>query len=327
MTDLLPAIKGGTLGDRGVYFMKGGYVNPFGWKPANPDPAVQKAFRGDDDHAAYADSHLSESLVATMVNAIAKSPYWNDSAIVITWDDSEGSYDHVPPPQYGHCPDNRNCGDGPRVPLIVISPFARTHAVVRDVGDHASFVKFLDVLFDLPPLATLPDEKQYMPRGPRDTAALLTDLTGAFDPDRLAGRTPPVPASEAIIPDDVVNTFPPKMSCSSLNIKPVDVPRRVGDAAARLFAATAPLALRRRRFGGGRRRGGRGWRGHDAAHPRPPRRPVGEAHADDRTHGVLTAGLIVGIDVEGERVTHLRAARERARVVDEAADGLAALVV
>ncbi|MEO6990639.1 MAG: alkaline phosphatase family protein [Candidatus Baltobacteraceae bacterium] len=224
LTELLPTIAKGTLGERSVTFVKGGYHNPFGWKPANPDPAVQKAFLGDDDHPGYSDSQLSESLVATVVNAVARSPYWNDSAIVVVWDDSEGFYDHVPPPQFEQCPDGRSCGDGPRVPLILISPFAKSHAIVSDPGDHASFAKFLNVLFDLTPLSSLPDEKPYLPQGPRDGNPALTDLLGGFDAARLSGTAAPIPASYAIVPDDVVSTFPAAMSCQSLGITPVTVP-------------------------------------------------------------------------------------------------------
>ena len=83
VTELFGAIDGGTLGDRGVVFVKGGYLNPFGWKPANPDPGVQTTFKGDDDHPGYSDSQISEALVAKVVNAVARSRYWSDSAIVI----------------------------------------------------------------------------------------------------------------------------------------------------------------------------------------------------------------------------------------------------
>lgn len=223
LTDFFPAIAGGALGERGVYFLKGGYKNPFGWVPASADPKVRAAFAGDDDHPAYSDSHLAESLVAKVVNAVARSTYWNDSAIIITWDDSEGFYDHVPPPQFERCSDDRPCGDGPRVPLILISPYAKTHAIVSDPGDHASVVKFLSALYDLPALSSLPDEKGTLPQGPRDGNPALSDLLGGFDPARLAGREHAVPASDAIIADDVVNAFPPKMSCKSLGITPVKV--------------------------------------------------------------------------------------------------------
>ncbi|HEV7180187.1 MAG TPA: alkaline phosphatase family protein [Candidatus Baltobacteraceae bacterium] len=222
--DLLPALQNGTLGDRGVVFIKGGYHNPFGWKPADTTPAVQKTFTGDDDHPGYSDSHISEAAVATYVNAIARSKYWNDSVILILWDDSEGDYDHVPPPQFETCPDGQPCGDGPRIPAIVISPFSKSHAVVPSPADHASFAKFLGALFDLPALASLPDEAKYMPEGPRDTNPQLDDLMDAFDPARLSGATPPIPAAAAIIDESIVNSFPPKMSCASLGITPVAIP-------------------------------------------------------------------------------------------------------
>ncbi|HEV2879541.1 MAG TPA: alkaline phosphatase family protein [Candidatus Eremiobacteraceae bacterium] len=224
LTELLPAIKGGSLPDRGVVFVKGGYRNPFGWQPANTDPDVRNAFRGDDDHPGYSDSQVSEAMVATMVNAIARSKYWSDSAIIILWDDSEGFYDHVPPPVFEECPDGHPCGDGPRVPLIVISPYAKSGAIISDSGDHASFAKFLGAVFDLPALASLPDEKPYLPRGPRDANPALTDLLGGFDPARLAGSASPLPAGAAQIPDGTVNTFPAPMSCRSLGITPVVVP-------------------------------------------------------------------------------------------------------
>ncbi len=209
------------LPEKSVVFVKGGRKNPFGWKPA--DPSAQSVL-GDDDHPGYSDSQLSESLVAEVVNAVARSPYWKDSAIIVLWDDSEGFYDHVPPPQFEPCPDKRPCGDGPRVPLILISPYAKSGGVVSDSGDHVSFAKFLDVLFDLPPLALLPDEKPYLPQGPRDANPRLTDLLGGFDPARLDGSEAPIPASQAEIPDDVVNRFPPPMTCQDTGVTPVIVP-------------------------------------------------------------------------------------------------------
>ena len=224
LTTLQPALKNGTLPDHSVTFIKGGYGNPFGLKPANPDRTVQKQFRGDDDHPGYSDSQISESMVATMVNAIAHSKYWKDSAIFIIWDDSEGYYDHVSPPQFERCPDNHACGDGPRVPAILISPYAKTSAIISAPSDHTSFVKFLDTLFNLPPLATLPDEAPYMPEGPRDTEASLSNLTAAFDPARLAGTKPPVPATAAEIPSVVVRTIPSPWNCTSIAITPIQIP-------------------------------------------------------------------------------------------------------
>jgi len=222
---LLPQLRDGTLPDRGIFYIKGGSRNGFGWKPANPDPSVQANFLGDDDHAGPDDSdaQIAESFVATYVNAIARSKYWDDSVIIITWDDPGGFYDHVPPPQFPNCGDGHPCGDGPRVPLLVISPYARSGAVVPAVGDQISILKLAEGLFDLPTLASLPDERA-RPIAPRDADTAMTDLLGAFDPARLNGSEPPILSSYAEIPDDVVNTFPSAMNCRTLGLAPEVLP-------------------------------------------------------------------------------------------------------
>jgi phospholipase C len=213
---MLTALANGTLPDRGIFYIKGGSQNRFGWKPANPDPNVQSKYLGDDDHPGPddTDAQIGEAFVATFVNAIARSQYWNDSAIVVTWDDPGGFYDHVAPPP----------ADGPRLPFIVISPYARSSAIVRDAGSQISILKFAERLFDLPALASLPNESADPLRTPRDGDPAITDLLGAFDPARLSGTAPRIPASDAQIPDSVVNTMPAAINCRSLNITPVTLP-------------------------------------------------------------------------------------------------------
>ena len=202
-----------------MFFVKGGYQNIFGLKPADPDPAVQKSFLGDDDHPAYSDAQISEAFLAKTVNAIARSRYWAQCAIIITWDDSEGTYDHVPPPIRSYGADKSVITDGPRVPFLLISPFARAHFISHEVGDHGSVVKFVDLVFGLTPLAQLPDEqkgrdlgKQELGQsdwGPDDAISPdVGDLTSAFDPARLAGSAAPLPGAYAAIPDDIVNVLP-----------------------------------------------------------------------------------------------------------------------
>lgn len=217
---LLQQVAQGTLPDSGIFYVKGSKRNGFGWKPRDRDPVVQAHTLGDDDLPGLVDTdrEVSEAFVATFVNTIARSSYWNDSAIVITWDDAGGFYDHVPPPQFEPCPDVRPCGDGPRVPLILISPYARSGVVVHDAGDTASVVKFADSVFGLPSLASLPDEKARLPQGPRDESARISDLLTAFDVDRLRGSRAPISASVAEISG--VDRIPPEMSCSSLGIVP-----------------------------------------------------------------------------------------------------------
>jgi phospholipase C len=236
LDDLFTDIAGGKLpAAGGVFYVKGGYRNIFGLKPADPNPAVQKNFLGDDDHPAYSDAQISEALVAHAVNAIARSRYWAESAIIITWDDSEGDYDHVPPPIRHIGPDGQEEGSGPRVPLLVISPYARANTVSHEMGTHSSVVKFVDHLFDLPPLATLPDELNgreqgelhfhQVNMGPEDAlTAGIGDLVSAFDPDRLSGKTPPIPAADAIIPDAVLDKLPQECGygCKQLGITPTD---------------------------------------------------------------------------------------------------------
>jgi phospholipase C len=236
LTDFFAAIDHRALPESGgVFFVKGGYQNTLGLKPADPDAQVRANFKGDDDHPAYSDAQISEALVAETVNKIAGSPYWSNCAIIITWDDSEGLYDHVPPPLRVKGPDGGLISDGPRVPLLLISPYARVHCVCHAGGDHASVVKFIDRVFGLHPLAELPDERlarqigvsRYGMEnlGPADALTPdITDLVSAFDPARLSGTAAPLPASYAMIPEDLIDRLPPATGygCRQLGIVPVD---------------------------------------------------------------------------------------------------------
>jgi len=241
----------------GVFYVRGGYDNiqglapntanatGFGTVSATADAAyVSSNFLGDDDHPAYSDSQISESLLAREVNAIASSPYWGQSAIVITYDESEGDYDHVPPRVLSWDPAGLILSRGPRIPMLVISPFARVHAVSHEEGDHNSVIGLINNLFGLNPLADLPDElsarvsgqaPQFATAGvtqanlgPHDGVATPTpgsgNLLSAFDPARLMGSAPPLPASYAMIDPATVAALPHLggAGCSALGIRPVD---------------------------------------------------------------------------------------------------------
>jgi phospholipase C len=203
----------------GVFYLKGGYLNTLGLKPDNPLPAVQAGFLGDDDHPAYADSQISEAMVAKEVNAIAQSRYWPNAAIIITWADGGGQYDHMPPPARG-----ADESFGPRVPLIVISPYAKVHQVAPQFGSQSSVVKFINTLFARDPLATLPDEARAKPAGPLDDDPALSALLPAFDVNRLAGSLAPLPAGFAEIPDSAITQLPQEggQGCKALGIVPQD---------------------------------------------------------------------------------------------------------
>lgn len=220
----------------GVFYLRGGYKNIAGLVPADPDPDVRKKFLGDDDHPGYSDAQISEALVAAEVNAIARSPYWKDSAIIITYDESEGDYDHVPPQIVETAPDQRALSSGPRIPMIVISPYARAHAISHESGNHDSVIKFIDAVFDLTPLADLPDESEARKAGEKmfgqkhlgpgdDHMPGIGDLLSAFDTSRLLGKTPLLPAALAEIPDSVVQHLPhyDNKGCQAIGIVPTDI--------------------------------------------------------------------------------------------------------
>ena len=220
----------------GVFFVKGGYTNLFNLTPADPDSKVQTNFLGDDDHPAYSDAQISEAMVAEAINKIAASPYWNECAIIITWDDSEGDYDHVQPPVRKYGPDNSLITNGPRVPFLVISPYARTQYISHDQGSQSSVVKFVDTVFNLTPLALLPDEmngRQLGQRefgqenlGPEDALTPgISDLVDGFSPLRLSGRAEPLPPSYVSIPEAYITTLPENWKprgCAALGITTAD---------------------------------------------------------------------------------------------------------
>ncbi len=128
-------------------------------------PAVSylKASAYQDGHAAYSDPVDEQVFLVNTINSIMQSPFWNSTAIVIAYDDSDGWYDHVMGPivnQSATADDNLNgaglcgtatlspyqsrCGYGPRQPLMVISPFARVNYVDHTVTDQASILRFIE---------------------------------------------------------------------------------------------------------------------------------------------------------------------------------------
>jgi phospholipase C len=86
--------------------------------------------------------------VTTFVNALMKSPYWNNTVLVITWDDYGGFYDHVPPPQVDYY------GYGPRVPALVISPYGVAGFIDKTQYDFTSVLRFIEDRFNLQPLTS-----------------------------------------------------------------------------------------------------------------------------------------------------------------------------
>ncbi|MEH1843733.1 MAG: alkaline phosphatase family protein [Nostoc sp.] len=253
LNDFFSDIAKNALPESGVFYIRGGYTNQQGLKPPITNPntpadeiaAINAAKSGDDDHPGYTDRQLSEAMAARVINAIASNPkLWQQSAIIITYDESDGFYDHVPPRILSYGPDGLPLSRGVRVPLLLISPYARTHAVSHVEGDHNSVIETINTIFGLPALASLPDEAQALAAGnspqfnkfgppgfeqkylgPRDINSPITDsLLSGFDPKRLLGVSPPLPASFAKIPDSVVNTLPHYggQGCRAIGVTPED---------------------------------------------------------------------------------------------------------
>ncbi len=89
-----------------------------------------------------------ENWTVQYLNALMESPEWSSTAVVLTWDDFGGFYDHVAPPHVDLY------GLGPRVPALVISPYARAGSIDHTTYEFASVLRFIETIFDLPPLTS-----------------------------------------------------------------------------------------------------------------------------------------------------------------------------
>jgi phospholipase C len=229
----------------GVFYVRGGYYNldypkqtAIIQNPKYPDAAgltakelatIAASKSGDDDHPSYSDSQLTESMAARAINAIASNKeIWDHSAIIITYDESDGLYDHVPPRILSYGPDSLPQARGVRIPLMLISPYANAHANSHAEGDHNAVIETINEIFGLPALSSLPDEaaalkagnsatfnafapagfeQKYL--GPRDTNSPITDsLLSGFDKNKVLGLAPLLPSSLAMVPAADIVSYP-----------------------------------------------------------------------------------------------------------------------
>ncbi|HVF52543.1 MAG TPA: alkaline phosphatase family protein [Actinomycetota bacterium] len=98
---------------------------------------------GFNEHPGGPSVCLGENWTVRHLNALMRSKYWKNTAVFLTWDDSGGFYDHVPPPHLDEM------GLGPRVPLLVISPWAKEGYIDPTVYEFSSVLKFIETAFDL----------------------------------------------------------------------------------------------------------------------------------------------------------------------------------
>ena len=115
----------------------------------------------NSEHPKGRSTCYGENWTVSMINAVMQGPEWNSTAIVLTWDDYGGFYDHVSPPQMDIF------GLGPRVPMIIISPYAKAGYISHTVYEFSSFLKTVEERFGLPALT--------------DRDAEANDLLDSFD--------------------------------------------------------------------------------------------------------------------------------------------------
>ena len=100
----------------------------------------------DSDHPGGSTMCLGENWTVHILNALQQSPEWAHTAVVLTWDDFGGFYDHVPPPHVDLY------GMGPRVPMLLISPWANGGTISHRTMEFSSVLKMIETLWGLQPL-------------------------------------------------------------------------------------------------------------------------------------------------------------------------------
>jgi phospholipase C len=145
----------------------------------------------NSDHSGCRGSH-GPDWVASIVNAVGKSAYWDSTAIFVFWDDYGGWYDHVPPPLEDYD------GLGIRVPLIVISAYAKKGFVSHVQYEHGSILRFVEDQFGLARLAAT-DARANSPENdcfdfsqpPRAFVPIPAHLKAAYFENEPLDRRPP----------------------------------------------------------------------------------------------------------------------------------------
>jgi len=114
-----------------------------------------------------------ENWTVDRLNVVMQSQYWSHVAVVFTWDDFGGWYDHVAPPRQYGCDAQRPYGLGFRLPALIISPYAKPGYVMHGVAHQGSIPKFIERVFGLPHLQAMDPAAQ--------DGDETNDLLDAFD--------------------------------------------------------------------------------------------------------------------------------------------------
>ncbi|HEX4108106.1 MAG TPA: alkaline phosphatase family protein [Solirubrobacteraceae bacterium] len=184
----------------------------------------------ENAHAGNSDPLDEQRWIADTVDSIEQSKYWPNTAIIIDYDDSDGWYDHqmgpiVRPSQdsldalngAGRCgssaappAQNDRCGVGPRLPLLVISPWAKQNFVDNTFTEQASILRFIEDNWNLGRIGngsadetagTLDDMFDFNPNDPRSPGIILSDSTGEITGVIPAGSSKVITPTTFPVPD------------------------------------------------------------------------------------------------------------------------------
>jgi phospholipase C len=157
-------------------------------------PPVSFLDAGIEDEHPPADIQRGENWARLVYDVAVRSPLWPRLALILTYDEGGGFFDHVPPPAACTPDAERRELDrrGARVPLMIVSPWARPHHVSHVVHDHASVLRLIEGLHDLPALSR------------RDANAdALLDMFDFSTPRLLTPPPPARPGSHGCKPMEV----------------------------------------------------------------------------------------------------------------------------
>jgi acid phosphatase len=126
-----------------------------------------------NEHPGYSDVRDGDEHIAEIIAHLRKSPQWAHMMVVVTYDENGGFWDHVAPPKADRW------GPGTRVPLIVVSPFAKRGVVDHTQYDTTSIIRLIERRYDLPPLPGITERDAALKANHRKP---MGDLTGALMP-------------------------------------------------------------------------------------------------------------------------------------------------
>jgi phospholipase C len=209
------------------------------------DPAFTNfnplGFPVNDDHPP-ADVKDGQDLVLAAYDALASSPLWDRSLLVIAYDENGGFFDHVPPPGAADDDPAMFGSYGVRVPAIIVSPWTEPGTVSHTVFDHTSIIKTILARFCPQTLRQPPTRVAQARRGPQDPG--LRTARASHLGELLTRDAPrPAPSRDALVRQAAARTTPAPISQPEPG-SPAAADRPLNDLQQRILTLTRELRKR-----------------------------------------------------------------------------------